>query len=58
MTLAELLVQLIDAEACGFPQDVLVVVLREVDSSLWDVRAAEERVFTELRGHYQGAVDL
>jgi hypothetical protein len=31
--------QLIDAEARGFAEDVLVVVLAEVDSSLWDVRA-------------------
>ncbi|WP_327429500.1 hypothetical protein [Streptomyces sp. NBC_01236] len=51
-------IQLIDAEACGFAEDVLVVVLTEVDSSSWDVRAAEERVLSELRGHYPGATDL
>jgi hypothetical protein len=49
---------LIDAEARGFAEDVLVVVLAEVDSSLWDVRAADERVLSELRGHYPGATDL
>ncbi|MCX5388764.1 hypothetical protein [Streptomyces sp. NBC_00094] len=51
-------IQLIDAEACGFAEDALVVVLTEVDSSLWDVRAVDERVLSELRGHYPGAADL
>ncbi|MER6477672.1 hypothetical protein [Streptomyces filamentosus] len=50
--------QLIDAEACGFAGDELVVVLTEVDSSLWDVRAVDERVLSELRHHYQDAKDL
>ncbi|MFE6222404.1 hypothetical protein [Streptomyces sp. NPDC057854] len=50
--------QLIDAEACGFAGDDLVVVLTEFDSSLWDVRAVDERVLSELRHHYPGATDL
>lgn len=50
--------QLIDAEACGFAEDVLVVLLTEVDSSLWDVRAADESVLSELRRHYLGATEL
>ncbi|MGC0407716.1 hypothetical protein RKD31_000959 [Streptomyces sp. SAI-163] len=50
--------QLIDAEACGFTGDELVVVLTEVDSSLWDVRAVDERVLSELRHHYPEAKDL
>ncbi|GGU01464.1 hypothetical protein GCM10010272_53120 [Streptomyces lateritius] len=50
--------QLIDAEARGFTEDKLVVVLTEVDSSLWDVRAVDERVLSELRHHYPGATDL
>ncbi|MFJ6779262.1 hypothetical protein [Streptomyces yangpuensis] len=44
--------QLIDAEARGFAGDEPVVVLTEVDSCLWDVRAADERVLDELRSHY------
>lgn len=50
--------QLIDAEARGFAEDKLVVVLTEVDSSLWDVRAVDERVLSELRRHYPDATDL
>jgi hypothetical protein len=50
--------QLIDAEARGFAEDKLMVVLTESDSSLWDVRAADERVLSELRHHYPGAQDL
>ncbi|MEW5655264.1 hypothetical protein ABGT92_07985 [Streptomyces cinereoruber] len=50
--------QLIDAEACGFAGDDLVIVLTEFDSSLWDVRAVDERVLSELRHHYPGATDL
>ncbi|MEW2073153.1 hypothetical protein AB0941_05890 [Streptomyces sp. NPDC013433] len=50
--------QLIDAKACGFAEDVLVIVLTEADSSLWDVRAADERVISELRRHCPGATDL
>ncbi|MCW8375889.1 hypothetical protein [Streptomyces justiciae] len=50
--------QLIDAEARGFAEDKLVVVLTEFDSSLWDVRAVDERVLNELRHHYPGATDL
>ncbi|MCI4079709.1 hypothetical protein MRQ86_05020 [Streptomyces sp. MMS21 TC-5] len=44
--------QLIDAEARGFAEDGLAVVLTEVDGSLWDVRAADEHVLDELRSHY------
>lgn len=51
-------IQLIDAEACGFVEDVLAVVLTEVDSSFWDVRAVDERVLSELRRHYPDATDL
>ncbi|MFH9725417.1 hypothetical protein ACH4M4_20990 [Streptomyces sp. NPDC017254] len=51
-------IQLIDAEACGFAEGVLVVVLTEFDSSLWDVRAADERVLSGLRVHYPGVRDL
>lgn len=50
--------QLIDAEARGFARDKLAVVLTEVDSSLWDVRAPGEDILTELRRHYPDATDL
>ncbi|MFJ4672845.1 hypothetical protein [Kitasatospora purpeofusca] len=50
--------QLIDAEVCGFAGDELVLVLTEFDSSSWDVRAADERVLSDLRRHYPGAEDL
>ncbi|MBD3576892.1 hypothetical protein ICJ52_11680 [Streptomyces sp. KD18] len=50
--------QLIDAEARGFAGDRLVLVLQEVDSSLWDVRAADERLLDELRHHFPDAADL
>ncbi|NYV75749.1 hypothetical protein HW445_15730 [Streptomyces sp. UH6] len=50
--------QLIDAEARGFAEDKLMVVLTEFDSSLWDVEAADERVLDELRRHYPGTTDL
>ncbi|MFE9133104.1 hypothetical protein [Streptomyces sp. NPDC007355] len=50
--------QLIDAEARGFAGDELVLVLTEFDSSLWDVRAVDERVLSELRHHYPAAKDL
>ncbi|MFE6850014.1 hypothetical protein ACFVDH_04375 [Streptomyces sp. NPDC057674] len=50
--------QLIDAEACGFAGGELVVVLTEFDSSLWDVRAVDERVLSDLRRHYPGTKDL
>ncbi|MFJ7305294.1 hypothetical protein [Streptomyces sp. NPDC099088] len=50
--------QLIDAEARGFAEDKLVLVLTEFDSSLWDVRAVDERVLSELRYHYPDAKDL
>ncbi|MEU3491218.1 hypothetical protein [Streptomyces massasporeus] len=50
--------QLIDAEARGFAEDKLVIVLTEFDSTLWDVRAVDERVLGELRNHYPGAKDL
>ncbi|MGW0285356.1 hypothetical protein ACWDXT_19900 [Streptomyces sp. NPDC003236] len=49
--------QLIDAEARGFAEDELVLVLAEADSTLWDVRAVDERVLSELRHHYPGAKD-
>lgn len=32
-----------------------VVVLTEVDSSLWDVSATDERVLEEIRRHYPDA---
>lgn len=50
--------QLIDAEARGFAEDKLVLVLTECDSSWWDVRAVDEGVLNELRHHYLGAEDL
>nr|WSX53753.1 hypothetical protein OG409_35450 [Streptomyces sp. NBC_00974] len=50
--------QLIDAEARGFAEDKVMVVLTEFDSSLWDVRAVDERILSELRHHYPGAKDL
>ena len=49
--------QLIDAEARGFADDKLVLVLSECDSSWWDVRAVDARVLSELRHHYPGAED-
>lgn len=50
--------QLIDAEARGFAEDRVVVVLTEFDSSWWDVRVADEGVLSELRRHYPRATDL
>jgi hypothetical protein len=50
--------QLIDAEARGFAEDGPVVVLTEVDSSWWEVRAVDERVLGELRRNYPDATDL
>ncbi|MFI8456953.1 hypothetical protein [Kitasatospora sp. NPDC085464] len=50
--------QLIDAEARGFAEDEPVVILAEVDSSFWDVRAVDERVLDELRRRYPEATDL
>jgi hypothetical protein len=50
--------QLIDAEARGFAEDKLAIVLTEFDSSSWDVRAVDERVLSELRHHYPGTEDL
>ncbi|MFD3993162.1 hypothetical protein [Streptomyces sp. NPDC058548] len=50
--------QLTDAEARGYAEDRLVLVLTEFDSSLWDVRALDERVLSEFRHHYPGAKDL
>ncbi|WP_081235512.1 hypothetical protein [Streptomyces viridosporus] len=50
--------QLIDAEARGFAKDELVVILIEADSSLWEVRAVDERVLSELRRHCPDATDL
>ncbi|MEU2898881.1 hypothetical protein ACWC4E_12495 [Streptomyces sp. NPDC001273] len=50
--------QLINAEARAFAQDKLVLVLTEFDSSLWDVRAVDERILSELRHHYLGAKEL
>ena len=38
--------QLIDAEACGFAEDKLAVVLAEVGSSLRDINAVNERVLS------------
>jgi hypothetical protein len=49
---------LIDAEARGFAEDKLAIVLTEFDSSSWDVRAVDERVLSELRHHYPGTEDL
>ncbi|MGW8560320.1 hypothetical protein ACWGLA_11000 [Streptomyces albidoflavus] len=49
--------QLIDARAEGFTADEPVVVLTEVDSSLWDVSATDERVLEEIRRHYPDARD-
>ncbi|WP_234437111.1 hypothetical protein [Streptomyces maremycinicus] len=50
--------QLIDAEARGFAEGRVMVVLTEVDSSWWDVRAVDERVLGELRRHCPAARDL
>ncbi|MFI2378980.1 hypothetical protein ACH5AO_28585 [Streptomyces sp. NPDC018964] len=50
--------QLVNAEARGFAKDKLVLVLTEFDSSLWDVRAVDERILSELRHHYLGAEEL
>jgi hypothetical protein len=50
--------QLIDAEARGFADDKLVLVLTEFDSSSWDVRTVDERILSDLRHHYPGAKDL
>ncbi|MFF4147936.1 hypothetical protein ACFY0A_43280 [Streptomyces sp. NPDC001698] len=58
LSLTSPFLQLIDAEARGFAGDKLVVILIEADSSLWEVRAVDERVLSELRRHYPGAEDL
>ncbi|MFF8939240.1 hypothetical protein ACF08O_31895 [Streptomyces paradoxus] len=58
LSLATPFLQLIDARAHGSDRDRVMVVLSEMDSSLWDVRAVDERVLSELRRHYQGATDL
>ncbi|MFI9754738.1 hypothetical protein [Streptomyces collinus] len=58
LSLATPFLQLIDARAHGSDKDRVMVVLTEMDSSLWDVRAVDERVLSELRRHYQGATDL
>ncbi|MEV0537441.1 hypothetical protein [Kitasatospora sp. NPDC050463] len=50
--------QLIDAQAHGFAEDKEMVVLTEVDSSLWDVRVVDERVLNELHRHCPGATDI
>lgn len=50
--------QFIDAEARGFADDELMVVLTEFDSSSWDVRAVDERVLSGLRHHFPQAQDL
>lgn len=50
--------QLIDAEARGFADGKLMLVLTEFDSSSWDVRAVDERALSELRHYYPGAKDL
>ncbi|MFF3984361.1 hypothetical protein ACFY0B_07080 [Streptomyces sp. NPDC001797] len=49
--------QLIDAEARGSTEERVTVVPTEVDSSLWDVRAVDERVLREPRHHCPGATD-
>ncbi|MEU9631461.1 hypothetical protein AB0D89_32305 [Streptomyces luteogriseus] len=58
LSLATPFLQLIDARAQGSDKDRVMVVLTEMDSSLWDVRAIDERVLSELRRHYRGATDL
>ncbi|MFH0180624.1 hypothetical protein ACIA6D_42870 [Streptomyces cacaoi] len=50
--------QLINAEARGSAEGRVMVVLTEVDSSFWDIRAVDERVLSELRRHYPGTTDL
>ncbi|MGW6821605.1 hypothetical protein [Streptomyces sp. NPDC055005] len=50
--------QLIDAEARRSVEDAVKAVLTEVDSSLWEVRAVDEGVLSELRRSYPGATDL
>jgi hypothetical protein len=50
--------RLIDAEARGPAEDRVIVVLTEVDSSLWEVRSVDEGVLSELRRHYPGATGL
>ena len=49
--------QLIDAEACGFAQDVPVAVLSEVDGSWWTSSGRRARI-SELRRHYPGVTEL
>ncbi|MEU4997919.1 hypothetical protein [Streptomyces sp. NPDC021622] len=50
--------QLIDAEASGFADGALVMVLTEVDSSLWEVRATDEAVLRDLALNYRGTREL
>ena len=58
LSLTTPILQLIDAEARGSAEGRVMVVLTEVDSSLWEVRAVDERVLSELRRHYPGATGL
>ncbi|MEU5112438.1 hypothetical protein AB0G64_13135 [Streptomyces longwoodensis] len=50
--------QLIDAEAHGSAEGGVVIVLTEVDSTWWEVRAVDERVLGGLRRCFPDAVDL
>ncbi|MGW2051612.1 hypothetical protein ACWCPF_41715 [Streptomyces sp. NPDC001858] len=50
--------QLIDREARGSAEGRVMVVLTEVDSSLWDIRAVDARALSKLRRHCPGATDL
>ncbi|MGW6981296.1 hypothetical protein ACWGE1_17875 [Streptomyces sp. NPDC054932] len=47
--------QAIDADFAGYAGDELVLILREFDSSSWDVRTADAWVLGEIRRHYPDA---
>ncbi|MFJ4189780.1 hypothetical protein [Kitasatospora sp. NPDC089509] len=48
--------QFIDADFAGYAGDELKVVLREFDSTSWDVCTTDASVIREIRRHYPDAV--
>ncbi|MEU7468627.1 hypothetical protein AB0A94_08725 [Streptomyces sp. NPDC044984] len=48
--------QFVDADFAGYAGDELKVVLREFDSTSWDLCAADASVVREIRRHFPDAV--
>ncbi|MFD5466395.1 hypothetical protein ACFWIQ_26715 [Kitasatospora sp. NPDC127059] len=51
-------VQLVDAEATGYADGEPVVVLTEFDSTLWEIRVADERLLDRFSDRYPDAAPL